>query len=263
MSINFAALVPHPALAVPTVDKDKSILVNNTIDSLNKLGELLYQAKIETIIIISSHGQILENAFSINHSPKLSIDLSDFGDLTKYDPFNNNIGLAYQIREYVETKLPLSLYNDTKLDYGSSIPLFYLAANLPKVKIIPINIADLNYEKHVQLGEYIKEICFRSPERIAIIASADLSHKLNEDSPDGFSHSGKEFDNLIIDSLKHKKLNQIINMSPELVKEAGTCSIRSLLILLGIIKNMNYDAETLSYEYPVGIGYLTVNFNLN
>jgi len=54
----------------------------------------------------------------------------------------------------------------------------------------------------------------------------------------------------------------LINISPDLVKEAGTCGVRSLLVLLGVIKNMNYETEVLSYEYPLGVGYLTVNFKL-
>ena len=262
MPINFAALVPHPPLAIPTIAKDKAELVKSTVNSLEILAEDIYHAQLDTIIIISGHGQILDNAFSINHSPELNIDLTSFGDLTKYNPLKNNIGLSYQIREYVETKLPLNLYSEENLDYGSSIPLYYLTANLPKVKIIPINIASLNYEKHVQLGEYIKEICFRSTDKVGIIASADLSHRLTEDAQAGFSEQGKVFDNLIIDSLKNRKMNQIINIDPELVKEAGTCGLRSLLVLIGIIQNMNYEAEILSYEQPIGVGYLTVNFKL-
>lgn len=262
MPISFAALVPHPPLTIPTIGKERINLVSSTINSFSKLNELIYLAKIDTIIIISSHGDILDNAFSINHSPKISVDLTSFGDLTKYDPYINNIGLSYQIREYIETRLPLTLFSDGNLDYGSGIPLLHLTANMPKVKIIPITISNLNYEKHIQLGEYIKEVCFRSSERVAVIASADLSHRLTDESPAGFSEKGKEFDNIILESLKNNKINQLINISPDLVKEAGTCGVRSLLVLLGIIKNMNYEAEVLSYEYPLGVGYLTVNFKL-
>ncbi|MFW0862352.1 MAG: AmmeMemoRadiSam system protein B [Candidatus Komeilibacteria bacterium] len=263
MPINFAALVPHPPLTIPTIGKDKTELVKSTINSFETLAEEIYHAQLDTLIIISGHGQILDSAFSINHSPKLNIDLTSFGDLTKYNTLKNNIGLSYQIREYIETRLALNLYSEENLDYGSAIPLFYLTKNLPKVKVIPINIASLNYEKHVQLGEFIKEVCFRSTDKIGIIASADLSHRLTDDAPGGFSEQGKIFDNLIIESLKEKKLNQIINISPELVKEAATCGLRSLLILIGAIKNMNYTAEVLSYEAPIGVGYLTVNFKLN
>jgi MEMO1 family protein len=262
MPINFAALVPHPPISIPTIGKDKNDLVKNTIESLTRLGELIYQSKIETLIIISGHGQVMDNAFSINHSPILETDLSNFGDLGKYPSYKNDIGLAYQIREYIETKLPLSLYSDNKLDYGSSIPLFHILSQHHNVKIIPVTTSELNYEKHVQLGEHIKEICFRSSERIGIIASADLSHRLSEDSPAGFSPQGKEFDSLVIDSLKDKKFNQLINISNDLVKEAGTCSLRPILILLGVIKNMNFETEVLSYENPLGVGHLTINFNL-
>ena len=34
------------------------------------------------------------------------------------------------------------------------------------------------------------------------------------------------------------------------------------MILLGAIKNMNYDFEVLSYEAPFGVGYLVGEFRL-
>lgn len=255
MSINFAALVPHPPLAI----KNKEV-VNSTINSYKKLNEQIYQTKIETLIVFSPHGQNLDNAFSINQSAELNYDFSTFGDLTNYPTMSNDIELAYQIRESVETKMPLTLYNATKLDYGTGIPLLYLLNNLSNVKIIPINNSQLNYEKHIQFGEYIKEICFKSPKRIGFIASGDLAHKLSDD--DQAQASGKEFDNLIIESLKNNNINQLINIKSEIIANTTTCSFRPLLILLGIIKNMNFKTEILSYESPVGIGYLTAQFLL-
>ena len=97
---------------------------------------------------------------------------------------------------------------------------------------------------------------------MAIIASGDLSHKLHKDSPAGYSDRAQEFDQTIIKLLNNNQIDDIINIDKKLVSEAGECGLRSLLILLGAIKEMNYQPEKLSYQAPFGIGYLVENFEI-
>jgi hypothetical protein len=73
----------------------------------------------------------------------------------------------------------------------------------------------------------------------------------------------KEFDQKIIGFLRKKKVKEIINMDSKLIEEAGECGYRSILILLGILDNTDWEPEILSYQAPFGVGYLTANFKLN
>ncbi len=73
---------------------------------------------------------------------------------------------------------------------------------------------------------------------------------------------GQDFDNQIKDYLSKKQINKIIDLDPKFVEAAGECGYRSLLILLGVIKNINYEPQQLSYQAPFGIGYLVENFKL-
>jgi aromatic ring-opening dioxygenase LigB subunit len=107
-----------------------------------------------------------------------------------------------------------------------------------------------------------QEVSFRANKRVGIIASGNLAHTLTEDSPAGFNEAGKKFDNQIIDSLKTSKINSLLALPAEVVGAAVTCGFRPLLILLGIIREMNFTTEILSYETATGIGLLTANFKL-
>jgi len=49
-------------------------------------------------------------------------------------------------------------------------------------------------------------------------------------------------------------------MDIDFVEEASQCGYRSILILLGIMKNMDYAFKNYSYEGPFGVGYLVGNF---
>jgi len=99
---------------------------------------------------------------------------------------------------------------------------------------------------------------------VAVVASGDLSHRLHKDSPGGYSPAGQDFDQTIIKLLNEKKVDEIVSLDSKFVEEAGAdqCGFRSLLILLGIIKSINYRSEQLSYESPFGIGYLVQNFEI-
>ena len=260
MPLVFSAITPHPPLLIPEIGQENLKLIDKTVKALKELEEDLYHATPDTIIIISPHSELLSEAFTINHSPKLKANFEKFGDLATRLEFENNLGLSYKIRERVETTLPVILTTDEDLDHGASVPLFYLTQNLKKLKIIPIGYSMLDRTKHFEFGQEIRKIINNSNERIAVIASGDLSHRLTQDAPAGFSERASEFDDLFIKLLKEKKIEEIVNLDEELLEEAGECGYRSVLILLGVLNELNYQTKILSYEGPFGVGYLVANF---
>ncbi len=261
--IVFASFVPHPPLLIPEVGKENLTKLNNTKEAYQHLEAELYAAKPEVLIIISPHAELREDAFAISQQPKLLMEFKEFGDLVTKKEFNSELGLGYRIKESSETALPIVLTAQSVLDYGAGVPLFYLTAHLPQIKVVLVSYADLPYEQHIAFGQAIHDTVSRSGQRTAIIASGDLSHRLHQDSPAGYSPRGQEFDQTIIRLLQDKKIDALVNLEEELVKEAASCGLRSLLILLGAIKNLNYTPEKISYQAPFGIGYLVENFKLN
>ena len=259
MPLVFGAICPHPPVLIPSVGKANLEKLQQTQAAMDRLEQELYSAKPDTIIIISPHGALLKEAYTINHSPKLAAGFQDFGDLATKLEFKNDIGLAYQIRESIETEAPVSLTTESRLDYGASIPLFYLTRHLKDVGIIPIGYSMLTLTKHLQFGEKIREILNLTNKRVAMIASADLSHRLTKDAPAGYSKYGAEFDKLLVDLIRQKQTGRILKLDKKLIKEAGECGLKSILILLGAFSEINYRPEILSYEGPFGVGYLVAN----
>ena len=176
--------------------------------------------------------------------------------------FDNEIGFGYQVKESCEDYFPIMLTSNSELDYGSGVPLLYLTEHLPNTKIVSIGYADLSYKNHIKFGELIRKQINVADQRVAIVASGDLSHKLHKDSPAGYSPQAQEFDQTIIKLVENKKIDQLVDLDPKLIDEASECGLRSLLILLGIIKEMNYEPMKLSYQAPFGIGYLVQNFEI-
>ena len=99
-----------------------------------------------------------------------------------------------------------------------------------------------------------------SDKRVALIASCDLSHGITTNSPAGFREEGKQFDETIIKLLESHNTSGIATLDPALVEKAAEDGYRPLLLLLGALKNINYEFKHLAYEYPFGVGYLTAEF---
>ncbi|MFA6170913.1 MAG: AmmeMemoRadiSam system protein B [Patescibacteria group bacterium] len=260
MSLVFSSIVPHPPLIIPSVGKENAALLKKTSESYKKLEEDLYASQPETLIIISPHGCIQENSFSLNQSPEFTANMEGFGDFSTKLTVSGNIMLAHKIRERLETKAPLQMISEEKLDYGASVPLLQLVPHLPKIKIIPIYYSGQNLEANYLFGRLLKKEILRTKERVAVVASGDLSHRLSKNSPAGYSPKGKKFDKELIELLLTGKTQEIIKMDEKFIHEACECGLKSIAILLGILDGMKCRPIELSYESPFGIGYLAMQF---
>ncbi len=258
----FSAITPHPPMLLPKIGKDHFDQLKKTTEAIKLLEGELYAARPDVIIIISAHGPVLPDAFTINLSPTYRINFEEFGDFGTKLEFKSSPMLISRIKEALLNKVPLVLISEEVLDHGASVPLFYLAQHLPNVSLIPAGYSLLDYQAHLDFGNKLKNEISKSNKRIAIIASADLSHRLTKEAQAGYSPQGKIFDQKIIELLTKKDLPGILKLDPKLIKEVSECGLRSILILLGIIQDLNYEFEMLSYEGPFGVGYLVGNFKI-
>jgi len=263
--IIFSAFTPHPPILIPEIGKENLRFVTKTIKGMERLAEDMYAAKPDTLVIISPHGPMLADAFMINMSPQFEMNFEDFGDLSTKIKIAGDVGLIHHYKEIFETKMPVVLAHQEKLDHGTGVPLYFLTKNMDaeKIKIVPIAYSMLDYQTHYEFGRQLQEDMINDTKRIAIIASGDLSHRLTPDAPAGYSHWAKKFDETIVEKIQKKDTKGILNLDSDFVEEAGECGLRSLIILLGILNSMNYKPEVYSYEGPFGVGYLTVNFKFN
>jgi len=71
MPLVFAAIVPHPPVAIPSVGKDQAKQIEKTVVALEKLEKDLYAAKPDIVIIISPHGEVNPEAFTVNISENM------------------------------------------------------------------------------------------------------------------------------------------------------------------------------------------------
>lgn len=264
--LTFASVCPHPPLIIPAIGQNNLAQLQTTINSLQKLNEKLLSDKPDTIIVISPHCHEQSDHFIINAAPRYLGSLENFGDLATKLEFAVDIELAKTINGLNNSQkktFPLRLINEEKVDYGLTIPLFYLAQKLLGVKLLVLHPPTaFTLSEIFSFGKLLKKAVQKTAQKIALVASGDLSHKISSDSPIGASPRAKEFDHTVIRLLKHKKINEILAVEKTLSEEAQECGLKPIALLLGTLYRVPYAPQILSYEHPFGIGYLTMEMKL-
>ena len=256
MSLVFAAITPHSPLLVPTVGKEQLAKAEKTKTALMALEQELYTTRPQVIIIISPHSGLFEDAFSVNAHTEFTANFEQFGDLTTKLAWKGAPNLAAKISHASRSKdLPVQLVSREELDYGASVPLSYLTNHLEDAQVLPIGFSNRPTADHLRLGELLRESIAQGDRRVAVISSGDLSHAADE--PDNASRY--VFDEKLRAALANMPAGDPIALDVS-AKDSGECGYRSILILCGALRGMNVKFQSLRYEHPFGVGYLTGYF---
>lgn len=269
--LKFASICPHPPIIIPTIGSPRDLeKVSKTVKAMEELSKIFQKTRPETVIIISPHGSVDYDNVTITISPTLSGDFQAFNDYKTELNFENDLEFVDVLQEKCrEQKIPVRLISISRLDHGALVPLYYLAKNYvlkegKTLKVVLIAYSFSGIKNNFNFGKKIFEVCNLTEKtrnkKTAIIASGDLSHRLTFDAPAGFSPKAAEFDEKLIDYLEADNVKKILDIDPELVKEAGECGYLSIIMLLGALSQIKAKPRILSYEAPFGVGYLVVNF---
>ncbi|OIO46890.1 MAG: hypothetical protein AUJ33_02770 [Parcubacteria group bacterium CG1_02_40_25] len=278
--LSFASICPHPPIIIPEIGGTQIKKCQKTISAMKKLADYFNVAKPDTVIVITPHGQIHSDEITILFpSPPLALPLPTgkregnllYGNFYQFGhpeikiQLNNNSKLTDKIKSSADQDgIPTVLVKASELDHGVLVPLYHLCQKITKLpKLIVITYSLLDIKTHFAFGQIIGKIIKTSPDKIAVIASGDLSHRLTPEAPAGYSPRGQEFDKKIISLLTNNNVSGILYLDANLIEVAGECGLRSIIILLGVLSSFKYSPQILSYEGPFGVGYGVVNFNLN
>lgn len=262
MALCSAALVPHSPLLAPNIGKENTSFFTATIKAMQNLSQEIKEA--DTIIVITPHGLRIDDQAVWNISPEFKADLSDFGDLVTDWRFNGDVSLPARFREKAEDSFLTKLLTQKGLDYASSIPLYLLNIAGTNIRVSPFSPPKRGlFEDYLKLGMVLRDLVLDENKNIALIASADLSHRLSKKSPAGYSSKAAKLDQKIIKALMEKNEETLRKITDKNLTEAGFEDYDVLLVFFGFIKETGYNLETLSYEFPFGTGHTVLKLKLD
>ncbi|MFA4886260.1 MAG: AmmeMemoRadiSam system protein A [Desulfotomaculaceae bacterium] len=270
MTVVFCGICPHPPIAVPEVGGNEASKVSATQESMLEVGRLVKKSGAGTIVIISPHAAVFRDIVGINLSPQLKGDLGNFRAGNVRCILENDLALAREIMSQAAdlgltaaglTAEEEDLYGiSLRLDHGVVVPLYFLRQAGVDLPLVHVSMTVAPPEKLYLFGLAVRKAAEALGRKVALLASADLSHGLTHDAPGGYLPRGQEFDGKLAGLLAVPDVEGLIKMDRDLVEQAGECGYRSIIMMLGAMDGLDVKAEVLSYEGPFGVGYLVASF---
>lgn len=258
-----AGFLPHSPLLLKEVHPERHEELEETHKAIEQLRQDLYSLQPDVVCIISGHGERYADAFSIDLAETYETNLKPFGDLSEPTKHRGATHLIDRLQRHLRKEdIPLTLGTNETLEYGTSVVLRLLAPAIKESRILPLAYSDAEPKEQVQFGKALRDVLEESPERIAVIATGDLSHCLSSEAPGGFCKEGQVFDDAVLQAIKQGSLSNLLSIPKDTVHGAHESGYHPLLILYGLLDSRLYQTELLSYESPFGVGYLVAQFLL-
>ena len=269
MSVLAAFMVPHPPMIIPAIGQGSEEQIAETTRAYQQAAEEIAALRPDTIVITSPHSILYGDYFHISPSAGAKGSFAQFGAGSVQFRVEYDTELVAEIcRQADGQDFPAGTLGerDKALDHGTMVPLWFIErayenAGVPKnYKIVRIGLSGLPLTDHYRLGRLIRSSAERAGRRIVIVASGDLSHKLQDYGPYGFAKEGPEYDARIMDVCGRGAFGELFDFSEGFCDRAAECGHRSFVIMAGAFDGMAVKAKALSHEDVTGVGYGVCTF---
>ncbi len=260
MSIVGAFVLPHPPLAVAGVGRGEEAKISTTLAGYREVARRIASLEPETVVVSSPHATAYYDYIHISPGAHASGDFSNFGDpddevSVDYDEELVNVicqqAAAVGLPAGIEGERGSSLTDD----HGTMVPLSFVQAAGVRCPIVRIGISGLSPLDHYDLGRCVARAAGKLDRRVVWLASGDLSHKLSEASPYGYSPDGPVFDEVMCEAFSSGDFLRLLTVDHGLCERAAECGLRSFQMMAGSLDGRSVSAELISHEGPFGIGY--------
>lgn len=261
-------VAPHPPVIVPEVGGRHLRAVAATVAAMRLLGQEARTLDPDVIVLLSPHVPLHADRMGVGLAARYSGSLGQFGAPQVEVALDGDVELAETILEDALARGvpvgPLDGFDGLmELDHGTLVPLSFIVRGLERpVRLVLLSFSFLDMQTHVAFGEAIASAIDAAPRRILYVASGDLSHRLTPEAPAGYDPLGREFDERVVAAFSEGTVEAMLAMPPGLLRAAGECGYRSLVVMLGVLRGRRYGTRVLSYEGPFGVGYLVGTVDL-
>ncbi|NLT93928.1 MAG: AmmeMemoRadiSam system protein A [Clostridia bacterium] len=263
--LQMVAICPHPPIIIPEVGKGEEKKAESTVKAMKQIAQAIKNLDPDLLVFITPHGPVFKDAITISKPRTLKGSFHRFGTSVSLERsfaadfsaklINEARGLKAMVAELTDADgygYGISL----ELDHGILVPLYYLDKEGIDAPIIPINMGLLPYADLYEFGICLRKVIDNTEQKVVVVVSADLSHRLTKDAPAGFDPQGKVFDEIIVQAITDGDTKRVLTIDEKIVAKAGECGLRPIIMGLGVLDGNEISSQVYSYEGPFGVGYM-------
>jgi len=255
-----AVFMCHAPIVIPPIGDSRSGQCAATTEAMASAAKAVADAKPDRVILLDPHLNRYPNAYAcVGMSGAIRGSFKAFGrsDLElEFPPLDKGF-YAHLASCAQDNEFSVELVELDELDHGATVPLWFLAAAGYKGPIVILGFPwKTPQHTHNEFGRFLKLACERYKGSVAIIASGDMSHRLQYGSPSGYHSSAYMFDKTFREYVEAGELEKASHIPLDLRDLAAEDSSESMAIAAGVLGGKSHSAKVLSYEAPFGVGYL-------
>ena len=263
MPLLAAYMVPHPPMIVPQVGRGSEKQVQKTVRSYEAVAEEIAALRPETVIVTSPHAVLYADYFHISPGKEASGDFGRFGAPEVSFRERYDTELVKRLCALAKEKdFPAGTLGekDRRLDHGTMVPLYFIEQKYRDFQLVRIGLSGLSLPEHYAFGQMILRAVEETGRRAVLVASGDLSHKLQSYGPYGFAAEGPEYDARIMDAAGRAAFGEMLAFEEHFCEKAAECGHRSFVIMAGALDGREAEAKVYSHEDVTGVGYGICSF---
>lgn len=234
-------MVLHRTYIIPHGDELISQPNNKSRQMNRRVSQITRGDSSETVVIISPHSLRISCGLPLINTEHLS-GRYRIGDRTIRRTYNCDRSLGRSIIDsskiVVETTFitgegDLSVF---PIDFGALIPLTFFK----RKKIVLIGQwREPNKSSLIDFGKELYKIVSNEKKLISVVFSADQAHAHSKEGPYGYDCRAKEYDDLVIKTLRYNNFEPLIDLDDDFISGAKPDSYWNLLNFHGFIKEGN------------------------
>lgn len=268
MPLVFGMVAPHEPKILPEVNPNAHLEYAKTISAYETAAQMLVEKDIDTIVIVSPHSKNYNGYFYFPTGQYATGSLAPFGARKVAIKALCDRETAKDLYLYCsESKIHVGFHKtmySKVLDYGSVVPLSFVAKRTKNFAIIRVSVSGQSYEDHFRLGKCISDVLSGlGDRRAAIIASGDMSPRLSKDSLMGFVPQGPEFDKRMTFYMEKGDFDSIIHTKEDFCIDSGADVIKPLAVLAGAMDGKAFTPKLHSYEKVNGCGFAVATYDID
>ena len=205
MPVLAAFVVPHPPMIVPAVGRGSEAQIEETARAYEQVAEEIAALRPETILITSPHAVMYADYFHISPGRGAKGSFADFraAQVKFHEEYDEELADRICLLA-AEEGFPAGTLGerDARLDHGTMVPLWFIRQKYDGFKILRIGLSGLPLTDHYAFGMMLAKAVDLTGRRAVLVASGDLSHKLQSYGPYGFAPEGPAYGHLRQGSLR-------------------------------------------------------------